>query len=185
MTKYKEFSVAENKSEHNSWRAMKERVNNPKYWCYHRYGGRGISVCDSWMVKIGGFENFMRDMGKKPSPSHQLDRINTDGDYEPSNCRWVDIITQHNNTSLNRFETVDGITKTIANWCREYGIENRTVYNRMRDGKTFEQALKASAGRTYTKRPKPSCKVCGEPCKRLVNTYCGVKCRSIDRWRKG
>lgn len=71
---------------------MLTRCNNPKYWQYKNYGGRGIKVCDRWMGE-NGFIYFADDMGERPH-KYQLDRIDVDGDYSPENCRWVDKYTQ-------------------------------------------------------------------------------------------
>lgn len=71
--------------EYNSWRGMRERCNYSKHKYYNNYGGRGISVCERWNKS---FINFYKDMGPRPEGS-SIDRINTDGNYEPSNCRWA------------------------------------------------------------------------------------------------
>ena len=81
--------------EYKSWKAMLERIRNPNAPNYHLYGGRGITICERWQGE-SGFLNFLSDMGKRPE-GMTLDRINNDGDYEPSNCRWADAKRQSNN----------------------------------------------------------------------------------------
>jgi hypothetical protein len=75
--------------EFRTWSAMKGRCLNPNNGKYHRYGARGIKVCDRWLG-LDGFVNFLADMGDKPSASHSIDRFpNRNGNYEPGNCRWA------------------------------------------------------------------------------------------------
>lgn len=87
-----------NKSEHTTWRKMKERCYSKKNHNYEYYGGRGIKMCDRWLES---FQAFYYDMGPKPSKDHQIDRIDTDGDYTPENCRWS---TKSENMINRRFK---------------------------------------------------------------------------------
>ncbi|MBW7887442.1 MAG: AP2 domain-containing protein [Bacteroidetes bacterium] len=73
-------------SEYRCWDGMIQRCYNPKSGSFQYYGARGIKVCQKWKKS---FENFLKDMGRKPTRNHSIDRINPDGDYDPDNCRWV------------------------------------------------------------------------------------------------
>jgi hypothetical protein len=81
-------------SEYSSWASMKERCLNPNKKDYKHYGGRGITICQQW---IDSFDNYLSDMGLKPGKGYSIDRINVDGNYEPSNCRWATQKEQMNN----------------------------------------------------------------------------------------
>lgn len=80
-----------------SWCSMKQRCLNPKATGYHNYGGRGIIICERWME----FENFLSDMGERPE-GMSLDRINNDGNYEPSNCKWSTPKEQFKNSRIKK-----------------------------------------------------------------------------------
>jgi hypothetical protein len=79
--------------EYRTWQGMKKRCLNKSHFMYKDYGGRGIKICDRW---LNSFENFLSDMGERP-PDFTLDRIDVNGNYEPSNCRWADWFTQSRN----------------------------------------------------------------------------------------
>lgn len=125
-------------STHAIWAAMKSRCSNPNVRGYNRYGGRGISVCERWRES---FVNFVADMGERP-PGTSLDRIDTNGNYTPENCRWATQLVQANNTRTNRFITFNGKTQTLAEWGREMGIPAPLIGERLRRRKwPIERAL--------------------------------------------
>lgn len=123
-------------STYSSWQAMIERCRNPNHKAFKNYGGRGIKVCERWQK----FENFLEDMGEN-SDNLTLDRINSDGNYESSNCRWATRIEQNNNTSRNFFIEFNNQKKTVAQWGRELGIKPNSITHRLRRGWTIERAL--------------------------------------------
>lgn len=123
--------------EYRIWAGMKRRCRDSKEQCYKYYGGRGISYCESWEK----FENFLADMGKKPSSRHTLGRLDNDGDYEPSNCAWQSRKEQANSTSRNHFETFNGETLTIAQWANKLGVPYGRLQLRLYRGWSFEKAI--------------------------------------------
>lgn len=118
------------------WCGMKARCYNKKNHKYKDYGGRGIKVCQRWM----GFENFLMDMGEKPSRK-VIDRINNDGNYEPGNCRWSTHYESCRNKRSNIRITILGKTMVLTDWSKAFGLKSATVRARIKRGWTVEQAL--------------------------------------------
>jgi hypothetical protein len=109
--------------EHNSWIRMKTRCNNPNSDQYPNYGGRGIKICNRWLK----FENFFKDMGPRPSLKHSLDRIDSNGNYEPKNCRWATQQEQSNNKRNNNRIKIGDQTLTVAQWARKLGLPRHAI----------------------------------------------------------
>lgn len=129
--------------EHNVWGHMRQRCHNTKNKSYKDYGGRGITICDRWRIS---FQSFYQDMGPRPSADHQIDRIDNDGNYEPSNCRWATRETQLNNYRRNRFITIEGRTQSLKRWVDEFGLNYSTVHRRLQLGWSNERALELKKG---------------------------------------
>lgn len=113
-----------------AWCEMKARCLNPNNHNYHNYGGRGIKVCERW---LNSFENFLSDMGERPSKEYSIDRIDFNGDYCPENCRWATTDIQCNNRRNNIHITYQGEIMTLKQWCDRFDMiyaNVRAVYNR-------------------------------------------------------
>lgn len=122
---------------------MKRRCYNPEEKFYKDYGGRGIKVCDEWMDKKEGHSNFQKwavENGWEEGRS--IDRIDVNGNYEPSNCRWATPEEQANNRRNNNYITINGVTKTTSEWARQIGISQNAFTGRINSGWTGEELLK-------------------------------------------
>jgi hypothetical protein len=118
------------------WWSMHVRCYNKKNKRYHRYGGRGIKVCERW----NSFENFVADMPPRPE-GFSIDRIDNDKDYEPGNCRWADSKTQGNNTSQTRFYEYKGERLSITQLAEKYALKAATLWIRLKSGWNIEEAI--------------------------------------------
>lgn len=124
--------------EYFTWQEIRARCYRETHKLFKDYGGRGIKVCERW----NDFENFLHDMGDAPSGHRiSIDRVNNDGDYKPSNCRWATSVIQNNNKRTNVFVSVDGVLKTLAQWAIDFGINKQTVYSRIRRGWNYLDSL--------------------------------------------
>jgi hypothetical protein len=111
-----------------TWQGMRERCNNPNDLNFHNYGGRGIKICKEW----NDFKNFyIWAINNGYSEDLTIDRINSDGNYEPLNCRWADRKTQGNNTRRNHKLTYKEETKTMAEWAEIKGMDYTTLRARI------------------------------------------------------
>jgi hypothetical protein len=119
------------------WASMLHRVRNKNNRSRAIYFDRGIGVCDRWLK----FENFISDMGERPSPDHTIDRIDNDKGYSPENCRWATSKQQARNRRNNRFVEAFGERLTIAEWAERFGIKAHTIRGRLDDGWPTEVAV--------------------------------------------
>lgn len=117
------------------WSSMISRCTRESSVNYHRYGGRGISVCGRWLK----FENFYEDMGDDNGLS--LDRRDNNGNYETGNCKWSTPKEQANNTRNNRMLTIDGETKTLSQWADLTDISYGAIQSRLNSGKTHKYSV--------------------------------------------
>lgn len=129
------------------YRKMLARCYNKKQHGYNRYGGRGIKVCDRWLSSV---TYFIEDMGKRPSSKHELDRIDNNGNYEPSNCRWATKIQQMNNTSYNKHLTYNGERLTLAEWARKLNVSYTVLQSRIKRGWSTKRALTTTIDKPFT-----------------------------------
>lgn len=128
-----------NSPTYTSWQSMKDRCLNPNNVRYKHYGMRGITICQRW---TGSFANFLADMGEQPSLHYTIDRRDNDGNYEPSNCRWITRQQQNRNTSRSRYLTHNGETRTLVEWAEHIGISKNGLAWRLGTGWPLERALK-------------------------------------------
>lgn len=134
--------------EYSAWYHMIRRCYYPETEFYHNYGGRGIIVCDRWLGDQG-FDNFYQDMGAKPFNNYSLDRIDSNGNYEVSNCRWVSAKQQARNRRTTKLITIGEETKSMAEWCDIYNIKYSLVKDRIQDGWEPLKAFTTPKKRTY------------------------------------
>lgn len=136
-TRHGEISNGVRTAEYIAWQSMLSRCRNPNTSRFAQYGGRGIKVCDRWQ----NFENFLADMGRKPAANYSMDRIDVDGNYEPSNCRWATDTEQNRNRSNTLKVEMDGETLTLVEACGKLKLDYFAVRRRLKKGISFTDAV--------------------------------------------
>lgn len=112
------------------WKGIVARCMNKNNKVFHRYGGRGIKICDRWL----SYRNFYSDMIGTWEPGLSIDRIDNNGNYEQGNCRWASRKQQSRNTNRTIYVTIGGVTKPLAVWAEQSGLKYVRVYTRYRRG---------------------------------------------------
>ena len=125
---------------YNAYKNMRTRATNKKQDIYNRYINRNITICDEWKNSYKAFEKWALENGYKDGLT--IDRIDNNGNYEPSNCRWVDQVVQANNRRTNVYLTYNGETKTMANWSRELNIKYDFIQRYRAKGLSLEEIIK-------------------------------------------
>lgn len=120
------------------YKAMLKRCRNPNDESYPIYGGRGITVCERWQES---FANSLQDMGERPSRNHSIEREDTNGNYEPGNCRWATALEQARNRRYHHMLTCGGETKCVAEWADISGVLPNTIMSRLKRGYTPTRAV--------------------------------------------
>jgi len=110
------------------WRGIVQRCTEPNNRSYPRYGGRGIKVCERWLNP----DNFISDMGPTYKKGLQIERVDNDRDYSPENCRWATQTEQQRNKRSNIRITLDGKTKVLSEWCKDFGVRYQLAWERIK-----------------------------------------------------
>ena len=121
------------------YNCMKQRCYNPHRTQYKNYGGRGIIVCEEWKNSFKNFKDWAMKNGYKDNLT--IDRINTNGNYEPSNCRWATVKEQQRNKRTNTHLTCNGKTLLIQEWSELTGLSTSRICLRLKAGWSVEKAL--------------------------------------------
>lgn len=130
---------------YSTWNSMIGRCTNPKYDSWNNYGGRGITVCDRWLL----FDNFYEDMGDRPLPGLSLERVDNDAGYSPENVVWANSNTQARNKRNTLFLSLNGKRKSLAEWAEITGFKPMTIRKRMVSGWSDEETLTVPIGTKY------------------------------------
>lgn len=139
QTKHGNCTRAKKSPEYQSWASMLGRCCNPNRSHYHRYGGRGITVCERWQHS---FQAFLEDVGPRPTPKHTLDRFpDNNGNYEPGNVRWATRKQQSRNRADNTIITANGETHCLIEWAEQSGLSVGIIQRRISHGWSAERAL--------------------------------------------
>ena len=125
------------------WRSMRQRCGNPNCKNFRNYGGRGIAVCAEWQGSFQSFCDWAMANGYKEHLT--IDRIDVNGNYEPSNCRWVSYTKQANNKTNNRLLEFQGDQHTLGEWAEITGIRLATIWARLNSGWSIEKTLTTEA----------------------------------------
>ena len=150
-TTHGESRVGAYTPEYNAWSSMRRRCAARSGDKFRRYGARGITVCDRWRES---FENFLADMGRKPTPKHSIDRVDNDGNYEPSNCRWATAKEQQRNRGFNRLVTIGGKERCVSEWAEVAGITHGLIQHRLAVGVSGSDLLLPPQPRRGPRRAK-------------------------------
>lgn len=133
------FSTKNNRApEYICWIDIKRRCQNPNFKHYKYYGGRGITICENWR---NDFAVFLADVGPRPTSKHTIERIENNGNYEPSNVRWATRGEQAANRCSTHFVVVDGKSITVRDACHKLGLDTKLVSGRIYRGWSPEKAL--------------------------------------------
>lgn len=135
--------------EYNVWSNMRERCYSPRHRNYKNYGGRGITICERWLV----FSNFLADMGPRPSLKHSIDRIDINGNYDPGNCRWATNREQQRNCRDTIYVLYGGNRRKLVELCEELGLKREVVHGRLKMGWKLYDALYVPVA-TYRRRER-------------------------------
>ncbi len=144
------------------WAGMKTRCYNKNAASYENYGARGISICDEWRESYENFRKWSLENGYADDLS--IDRIDVNGNYEPSNCRWATRQEQSENTRANIFITINGEKKTLTEWSRIYNVPYKTVEHRFWYGCEMEHLF--------------------DPPKEPKKVECKGECHTLSEWSK-
>ena len=129
---------------------MLSRCKNANHVLYGHYGALGVAVCARWHR----YEDFLADMGRRPSDKHSLDRIDATGNYEPGNCRWATMTTQNNNKRRNLRVTIDAESLTLVEWAARTKLPYSILHHRLTRGITGRLLL--APARVYVRKQKPT-----------------------------